>query len=79
MLRYYLDYNNDEDFARGLLILFFPFRDEIKDIHEMNVNDLYSENKETIQARRNIFEKHKVMTDIIYSLYKEVDDASKDE
>ena len=79
VLRYYLDYNNDEDFARGLLILFLPFRDELKDIHEKNVNDLYSENKETIQARRNIFEKHKVMTDIIYSLYKEVDDTSKDE
>ena len=73
VLRCYLDFNNDEDFARGLLILFHPFRNELKEIHEKNVNDMYSENKSSIQARRNIFEKHKVITDIIYSLYKEVE------
>ena len=71
VLRYYLNYNNDEDFARGLLILFFPFREEMKNIHDHDVKDLYEENKLSIQARRNIFEKHKVMTDIISSLYKE--------
>ena len=34
VLRYYLNYENTEDFCRGLLILFFPFRAEISDIHE---------------------------------------------
>ena len=77
VLRYYLDYNNDEDFARGLLILFFPFREEMRDIHNHDVKDLYEDNKLSIQARRNIFEKHKVMTDIIYSLYKESDEAAR--
>ena len=34
---------------------------------------MYSENKSSIQARRNIFEKHKVITYIIYSIYKEAE------
>ena len=46
----------------GLLILFFAFRDECNEIHQMNVNDLYLDNKLSIQARRNIFEKLKVIS-----------------
>ena len=34
VLRYYLNYENVEDFCRGLLILFFPFRNEFTDIHK---------------------------------------------
>jgi hypothetical protein len=41
VLRYYLNYENDEDFKRGLLILFFPFQNEMKDIHEKDINQLY--------------------------------------
>ena len=37
ILRYYLNYTNDEDLACGLLILFLPFRDEMKDIHTKDV------------------------------------------
>ena len=33
ILRYYLNYSNDEDLARGLLILFLPFRNEMEEIH----------------------------------------------
>ena len=29
VLRYYLNYSNDEDLARGLLMLFMPFRNEM--------------------------------------------------
>ena len=35
ILRYYLNYSNDEDLARGLLILFKPFRNEMKEIHTL--------------------------------------------
>ena len=34
VLRYYLNYENDEDFKSGCLILFYPFVDEMKEIHE---------------------------------------------
>ena len=33
ILRYYLSYDNDEDLARGLLILFKPFKKELDEIH----------------------------------------------
>ena len=55
VLRYYLNYENIEDFCRGLLILFFPFRDEMKDIHEKDVKALVVENWEEIQHRRDKF------------------------
>ena len=37
VLRYYLSYDNDEDLARGLLILFMPFRDKLSEIHQHDV------------------------------------------
>ena len=78
VLRYYLNYDNEEHFARGLLILFYPFRDEIRDIHQNDVENLYQDNKLSIQAIRNIFEKHKVMSDIIFTLQKEKEDNLDD-
>ena len=79
ILKYYLNYTNDEDLARGLLILFHPFENEMKDIHQHDVKELYSKNKETIQKKRNIFEKHKVMTDIINSMQKEKGNSDHEE
>ena len=49
VIRYYLPYDNDEDLARGLLILFYPFRDEIKDIHQHDVGKLLAENNDIIK------------------------------
>ena len=37
VLRYFLNYENTEDFCRGLLILFYPFRNEMLDIHQKDV------------------------------------------
>ena len=74
VLRYYLNYENDEDFKRGLLILFFPFQSEMVDIHEKDINQIYTENESAIQEKRNIFEKHKVMTEIIESIGKETEE-----
>ena len=55
ILRYYLNYNNDEDLARALLILFFPFTDEMKDIHQHIVTELYEMHKQEIDKKRKIF------------------------
>ena len=78
ILRYYLNYDNEEDLKRGLLILFSPFVNEMEDIHEKDIDELYSEFEEIIQKKRNIFEKHKVMTEIIESIQKEIEDKSVD-
>ena len=51
ILRYYLRFENEEEEMRGRLILFLPFRDEIKDIHDMDIHELYSEN--LLEIERN--------------------------
>ena len=71
VLRYYLPYDNDEDLARGLLILFLPFRDEMKEIHQNDVTELLSANKDLIQSKRERFEKYQLMNDLINSIQKE--------
>ena len=70
VLRYYLNYENTEDFCRGLLTLFYPFRDEILDIHQEDVGKLVLDNWESIQENRRSFEAHKVMTDMINDVLK---------
>ena len=81
ILRYYLNYTNDEDLARGLLILFMPFRSEFEDIHSKDVKQLLSENSVTIERNRSAFEKYKLMTDLISTIQPEAEtdeDATND-
>ena len=52
ILRYYLTYDNDEDLARGLLILFHPYRNELTEIHENNVTEIYLSHKKEIERKR---------------------------
>ena len=68
VLRYYLSYDNDEDTARGLLTLFYPFRNEFDDIHIKDVKQLLSENKEIIEENRSVFEKYKLMAELISTI-----------
>ena len=79
MLRYYLNYGNDEDLARGLLILFYPFRNEKEDIHSQDVEKLLSENSKIIEEKRKKFEKYKVMTDLISSIQSQQNEEDKNQ
>ena len=60
------------------MILFFPFQNEMKDIHEQDIDKLYKDNEEELNERRALFEKHKVMTDIIDSIEKQTGDNHED-
>ena len=73
ILRYYLNYENDEDLARGLLILFMPFKDEMLDIHTQDVKKLLFESRGLIESKRSIFEKYKTMTDLISTIRTDSD------
>jgi hypothetical protein len=82
VLRYYLNYNNDEDLARGLLIMFKPFRDEMQDIHVQDVKQILAASADLIERKRSIFEKYKLMTDLISTIQtqaKEKEDKENDE
>ena len=65
MLRYYLKYEHDEEYLRALLILFLPFRHEIKDIHSHDVKELYSAHKNVIDANRMKYEKFHALVEKI--------------
>ena len=43
----------------------------MEDIHENDINELYTKFENVIKEKRAIFEKHKVMTEIIESIQKE--------
>ena len=73
MLRYCLNSDNDEDFARGLLILFMPFRNEMDEIHRVDVKQLLKDKKDLIQEKRSYFEKYKIMTDLILNIQVEIE------
>ena len=74
VLRYYLAYENTEDFSRGLLILFHPFRNEVSDIHQHDVKTLVLNNWKNIEETRSKFEANKVMTDIVNDIQKSNDE-----
>lgn len=58
VIRYYLHYDEPEDLARGLLILFYPFVNEMRDIHQHNVIELLDENKDMIDEKRKTYERN---------------------
>ena len=70
VLRYFLKYENEEEYFLALCILFLPFRNEKVDIHTKDMKTLYDEQKEVIEERRNKFEKHKSIVDMIREVEK---------
>ena len=59
IVRYHLSKNNDLEIKRNLLLLFHPFRDEMKEIHEphgRSLEDVYDHFKDDIEDIRNQFE-----------------------
>ena len=48
ILRYYLRYENEEELQRAKLILFYPFRNEMEQIHERDIDELYNSKREII-------------------------------
>ena len=77
ILRYYLKYENDIELQRGKLILFLPFRKELKEIHEKDIDSLYELNLETIIKNESKYEfkfDGKSMAEILVDLEENRDD-----
>ena len=55
------------------MILFKPFRNKVEEIHRHNVKQLLAEFRDLIEYKRNIFEKYRMMTDLIGSIQEEVE------
>ena len=56
ILRYYLKYEQELELKRGKLILFLPFRKEIKEIHQKDIEALYELNLTTIIENQSKYE-----------------------
>ena len=82
-IRYFLKYENEEEYLRALCILFLPFRNEMEDIHKKDLKELYKDNKETIEVNRKKYEMHQTVIDLIQEAEKdreeEVDDIEENE
>ena len=74
VLRYYLRFDDIEEYCRGLLILFYPYRNEMVDVHEKNVIELAKNNFNGIRQVQAKFEAHKTLTDIINEVQKKLDE-----
>ena len=68
VLRYYLNFDEPEDLARGLLILFYPFRDEFLDIHDKDVMEILHDNSASIEEKRKVYEKNINLVDLIQEI-----------
>ena len=64
-------YDDDVETARALCILFLPFWNEIKDIHEKDVCELVAINSELINENRAKFESNNFITDMIEQMEKD--------
>ena len=78
VLRYFLNYEDPVELARGLLVLFFPFRDEESEIHNKNVMELLYENQDSIEDKRKIFERNMSLIDLINDIAKNREENNDD-
>ena len=79
VIRYFLHYESQQEYYRGLCILFHPFRHEHQDIHQNDVESLYFQNQEQIEAVRQIFESHRKIVDSIKSMEEKLQQKQNDE
>ena len=79
MVRYYLSKQSELEIKRSLLVLFVPFRNELKEIHEVpgfSVDDIYEKHKNTIETIRKQFEPNR---QLLLNLEKAIDEYDADE
>ena len=65
VIRYFLKYDNEEEYYRALCILFLPFRDDMRYIHSKDVRELYIKHEKDIEGNRQNYEKHRTMIELI--------------
>lgn len=70
VLRYYLRYDDEVELARGLCVLFYPFRNEMNDVHSHDPLQLYNENKNTIEAKRKKYKHKSKINELIRNIEK---------
>ena len=52
VLRYYFRYHHEVELARGVCVLFYPFRNEMCDVHNHDPLELYNKNRDIIGKKQ---------------------------
>ena len=60
-----------------MIDIFKPFCDEMEEIHRQDVKELLASSQELISDKRQIFEKYKVMSDLITNI--QADESNQEE
>ena len=71
VLRYFLRQEDEVELARGLCILFLPFKNELAEIHEKDPMKLLAEHSEVINRNRNKYESSNLINEMIEKLAKQ--------
>ena len=65
VIRYFLKHEHQQEYYRALCVLFLPFRQEMRDIHSKDVEELYFQNKDQIDELRQHFEKNVKFSELL--------------
>ena len=80
VLRYYLDKVDDYEKIRGLLLLFYPFRNEYRELSSVDLkrkyDNLSDQEKEIIESQMKFYQPHQ---DIIDNIENFIEDSREDE
>ena len=74
VIRYFLRHEHEQEYYRALCVLFLPFRNEMKEIHSVDVKALYFENEKAIEERRSHFEKNRDVMGLLEKAEKDLED-----
>ena len=75
VIRYFLRHEHEQEYYRALCVLFHPFRNEMEEIHSVDVKALYLENEEAIEEVRSHFEKNRDVMGLLEKAEKDLDEA----
>ena len=73
-----MHYESQQEYYRGVCLLFHPFRNEHQEIHQNDVEALYFQNESQIEAVRQKFESHRKIVDSIKNIEEKLQQKQVD-
>ena len=81
VLRYNINKKDETEMKRNYLLLFYPFRDEVNDIHSnetYSIDELFYDQYDAIMEQRAIYEPHREMLITMEECLRDIEDDEDD-
>ena len=78
VLRYFLRQEDEAELARGLCILFLPFKNELAEIHEKDPMKLVAEHNEVIRLNQRKYENNNFISEMIEKLSRQKEQGGQE-